>query len=210
MAEHKIGPLTHKQWLLAGGGAVALYLLYQHYSNANTSSTTGTSTSPSSTLMPSLPTGALNATTGYPYSTSGGSTSQTTLSSEMTNLGQLETLLSNLEGIPTSTTNATLNKDLEKVVRRLGKVAKREKQTTNALHKLQNQTRHQKRVKAKHHHKPQPVAHAALAGHANPGHVHLTHPNGRQIATSSAPHNRQQHKNIQPPSHQRAHRKVKP
>ena len=219
----KLGPLEAWQWALIAAGLLLVYYEYEK-SKANSAATTTTGTTTTDN------TGPIDPTTGLPYADEigtgagisgtggGGSTGDlgslgsstgsstdgaTSLQQELSDLGSIEGLMSNLGlGTGGSTTNTTVagglsgsqTKTLNTDLTNLNKTISKDQ---GAISKLQKQVA--KLTAPKKTSKP--------ANHKNPGHQVTTHPGGKKTPTSSAPHNGQQHTNIAPPSHQRATQK---
>jgi hypothetical protein len=201
----KLGPLEAWQWAAMLAGLVVVYYVYEKQKNSAASSASAVPAGSSTDTS-----GAIDPTTGLPYASEigtgagisgGGGSSGTggisdgglTLQQELSDLGNIEQLMSGLGlgtgGSTTSTTvtgglsaaqTKTLNKQLTNINKTLTKLAPTRKKTT----------------------KP--------GNHKNPGHRVTTHPGGKKTAASTAPHNGRQHTNVQPPNHQRANPKPKP
>lgn len=213
----KLGPLEAWQWAAILAGLLLIY--YEYEKNKANTATTGTTSSTDTSGAIDPTTGIpyadeIGAGAGYGYSGSGGgigdtgstgtsTDSGTSLDQELSDLGSIESLMQGL-GIGTTVSSSpagltpgqqnTLNSDLST----LNKTLTRETKTLGSLGKTIATLRKQV-AKLQ-----QPKRETKPANHKNPGHHVTTHVGGSRIASSSAPHNGQQHKNIQPPSHQRA------
>lgn len=213
----KLGPLEAWQWAAILAGLMLVYYEYEKSKASSAAATGGTS--------PTDTSGPIDPTTGLPYATDGGGVgggyvgtagstgaatdSGTSLQQELSDLGSIEGLMSGLglgaAPAPTDTSSTDTSGGSDTTAGAGAGLSTRQTNTLNTDLKTLNKTlkkqstaitRLQKALKPKRSTKP--------ANHKNPGHHVTTHPGGKKTATSSAPHNGQQHKNIAPPSHQRA------
>lgn len=106
----------------------------------------------------------------------------TSMSSMLDNFGMLETLLSGLQDIHPASAGPAVQTDQAAVQTQTG---------TKRATRVTKPKKVEKTKKREH------------AGHTNPGHHVIDHGGGRKTPSSSAPHNARQHRNAQPPAHQR-------
>jgi hypothetical protein len=185
--KRKLGPLQLWQWILIGALVGGGTLLYRRGHPAALAAADAASAA--------LPSDAaynpIDPTTGLPFAggISAGALGPTDTSSDVLSpqdqfagyLSNLESLMSLVAPVDAGTGDAVA--------------------TDPAVVQTQVGTSKAKKKPAKK--KPAKKKKTTHAGNSNPGHHVTKHGAGKKTPSSSAPHNRQQHKNVAPPSHQR-------
>jgi hypothetical protein len=183
--KRKLGPLQLWQWILIGALVGGGTLLYRR-------SHPGAASDVASAALPSdAEYNPIDPTTGMPFAggVSAGALGPTDTSSDVLSpQDQFAGYLSNLESL-------------------MSLVAPVDAGPGDAVETdpgvVQTQVGTKKATKKPAKKKPAKKKKTTHAGASNPGHHVTKHGAGKKTAGSSAPHNRQQHKNVAPPSHQR-------
>lgn len=188
--QKKLGPLPVWQWILIGavvGLGTYLYERRAGAAGAAAQDATAAATPADAQYEPIDPTTGLPIaggistgadTTGDATDTSGTGS----LADLLTNFQSLEDLLAGLSEITPAAPGPAVNTDQGQVKNHTGT----------------------KKAKPKKHKARKPAKKkVTTGGHKNPGHHVTHHGHGKKTAGSSAPHNDQQHKHVQAPSHQR-------
>lgn len=207
----KLGPLQTYQWLAIGLAAGVLYYIYKaRQAAAAAAASTGGSPAQASDTT-SL--GPVDPTTGQPYAlealgggsnnTAAQNSGPTSLAQELSDLGSIETLLAGISQISPSTGQTTtgtagsqaISSFTGQAASDITQIRKTELTLSKQLAAVTKQVDKAKKAVSK--------ATADAKPTSNPGHTVTYHPDGKQTASSSAPHSSQQHKNVAPPTHQK-------